>query len=217
MLLGAQAASLKPGEVPRQRPRASPGRCRPTSCGASRRAVTQEIRPGASPALLTKTPPTDEEIKVSLRLPGAETVTGRARVVGSAGETFRGSTLFSGLGAAERDKLEFACSIPLLEHPNSQDARKVKAAPGPAPRNRLPRPTRVAIQVLVGSGGGLAPKSMSTSSCTVQTTGQPRGCGYLLRKKTGPVVDGGREVDADPWAAEKALLPVMMSAQKLIL
>ena len=67
---------------------------------------------------MTKAPPTDEEIKFSLRLPGTEPVTGRARVVGSAVQpgAVRVSFAFQGLGADERDKVEFAVFDAVLQN-----------------------------------------------------------------------------------------------------
>jgi len=118
-LLGAQAAGLKPGEVPRQALRVARALQADLEWSVDRvRAVTQEISVGGFSVLLTKAPPTDEEIKISLRLPGAEPVTGRARVVGSAVHpaAVRVSFAFEGLGAAERDKLEFAVFDTVLQN-----------------------------------------------------------------------------------------------------
>ena len=118
-LLGAQAAGLKPGEVPRQALRVARALQADLEWSVDRvRAVTQEISVGGFSVLLTKAPPTDEEIKISLRLPGAELVTGRARVVGSAVQpaAVRVSFAFEGLGAAERDKLEFAVFDTVLQN-----------------------------------------------------------------------------------------------------
>jgi hypothetical protein len=118
-LLGAQAASLKPGEVPRQALRVARALQADLEWSVDRvRAVTQEISAGGFSVLLTKTPPTDEDIKVSLRLPGAEVVTGRAAVVASVVQpsVVRVSFSFRGLGPAERDKLEFAVFDTVLQN-----------------------------------------------------------------------------------------------------
>ena len=118
-LLGAQAASLKPGEVPRQALRVARALQADLEWSVDRvRAVTQEISVGGFSVLLTKTPPTDEEIKVQLRLPGAEVVAGRARVAGSVVQpaVVRVSFAFAGLGAVERDKLEFAVFDTVLQN-----------------------------------------------------------------------------------------------------
>jgi len=118
-LLGAQAAGLKPGEVPRQALRVARALQADLEWSVDRvRAVTQEISVGGFSVLLTKAPPTDEEIKISLRLPGAEVVTGKARVVGSVVQpsAVRVSFAFDRLGPAERDKLEFAVFDTVLQN-----------------------------------------------------------------------------------------------------
>jgi hypothetical protein len=118
-LLGAQAAGLKPGEIPRQALRVARALQADIEWSVDRvRAVTQEISAGGFSALLAKSPPTDEDIKVQLRLPGAEVVSGRARVAGSVvmPAVVRVSFAFQGLGAAERDKLEFAVFDTVLQN-----------------------------------------------------------------------------------------------------
>lgn len=118
-LLGAQAASLKPGEVPRQALRVARALQADLEWSVDRvRAVTQEISVGGFSALLTKAPPSDEEIKFSLRLPGAEAVAGRAKVVGSVAQpaVVRVSFMFHGLGAEEREKIEFAVFDTVLQN-----------------------------------------------------------------------------------------------------
>ena len=118
-LLGAQAASLKAGEVPRQALRVARALQADLEWSVDRvRAVTQEISVGGFSALLTKAPPTDEEIKFSLRLPGAEVVGGRAKVVGALPQpaVVRVSFMFQGLGAVEREKVEFAVFDTVLQN-----------------------------------------------------------------------------------------------------
>lgn len=110
-LLGAQAASLKPGEVPRQALRVARALQVDLEWSVDRvRAVTQEISVGGFSALLAKAPPTDEEIKARIRLPGAEPLGLRARVVNSLVQpgAVRVSFAFQGLGPAERELVEFA-------------------------------------------------------------------------------------------------------------
>ncbi len=117
-LLGAQAASLKPGEVPRQALRVARALQADLEWSVDRvRAVTQELSAGGFSALLAKVPPTDEEIKFQLRLPGAEVIAGRARVAGSVvmPSVVRVSFAFQGLGEAERDKVEFAVFDTVLQ------------------------------------------------------------------------------------------------------
>jgi hypothetical protein len=118
-LLGAQAAALKPGEVPRQMLRVARAVQADIEWSVDRvRAVTLELSAGGFSALLAKTPPTDEEIKVQLRLPGVDPVAGRARVAGSVPlpAAVRVSFAFLGLGASERDRLEFAVFDAVLEN-----------------------------------------------------------------------------------------------------
>ncbi|BDG07861.1 PilZ domain-containing protein [Anaeromyxobacter paludicola] len=74
----------------------------------SERAMTLDLSVGGFGALLAKPPPSDEDLKFSLRIPGADPVAGRARVVdvkvqpGNARVCFA----FVGLGAAELERLE---------------------------------------------------------------------------------------------------------------
>ena len=71
--------------------------------------MTQDISVGGFSALLAKAPPTDEDVKVQLRLPGAEMLDARARVVGAIVQpaAARVAFAFVGMGPAERDKMEF--------------------------------------------------------------------------------------------------------------
>ncbi len=118
-LLGAQAASLRPGEVPRQALRVARALQADLEWSVDRvRAVTQEISAGGFSALLAKAPPTDEEVKVSLRIPGGDPIVGKARVVGAAVQTAatRVSFSFANLGAAEKDRLEFAVFDTVLQN-----------------------------------------------------------------------------------------------------
>jgi hypothetical protein len=118
-LLGAQAAGLRPGEVPRQALRVARALQADLEWSVDRvRAVTQEFSVGGFSALLAKAPPTDEEIKFALRLPGVDPVSGRAKVMGSVTQpaVLRVSFAFIGLGAAERDRLEFAVFDTVLQN-----------------------------------------------------------------------------------------------------
>jgi c-di-GMP-binding flagellar brake protein YcgR len=82
------------------------------------RAVTQEISVGGFSVLLAKSPPTDEEVKVKLRLPGAEPVGLRARVVNAVVQpgSVRVSFQFQGLGPEEREQIEFAVFDGVLQN-----------------------------------------------------------------------------------------------------
>jgi hypothetical protein len=109
-LLGAQAASIRPGETPRRVLRVARALQADLEWSVDKvRAVTQDVSSGGFSALLAKSPPTDEEVRVQLRLPGAEMVSARARVVGAQTQpaSVRVSFAFSQLGPAERDKVEF--------------------------------------------------------------------------------------------------------------
>ena len=108
-LLGAQVAALKAGEVPRQMVRVARALQVDLEWSVDRvRAVTQEVSAGGFSVLLAKAPPTDEDVKVQLRLPGPEVVALRARVVGSQAQpaAARVSFAFQGIGAVEREKIE---------------------------------------------------------------------------------------------------------------
>lgn len=117
-LLGAQVAALKAGEVPRQMVRVARALQADLEWSVDRvRVVTQELSAGGFSALLAKAPPNDEEIKVQLRLPGADVVSLRARVVGAQVQpaATRVSFAFQGTGAAEREKLEIVVFDSVLE------------------------------------------------------------------------------------------------------
>jgi hypothetical protein len=109
-LLGAQVAALKAGETPRQALRVARALQADLEWSVDKvRAVTQDLSAGGFSALLAKAPPTDEDVKVQLRLPGAEMLGGRARVVGSIIQpaAVRVAFAFTGMAPAERDRLEF--------------------------------------------------------------------------------------------------------------
>ncbi|MEI7705744.1 MAG: PilZ domain-containing protein [Deltaproteobacteria bacterium] len=118
-LLGAQTASLRSGEVPRQVLRVARALQADLEWSVDRaRAVTQEISAGGFSALLAKAPPTDEEVKVKLRLPGVESVAGLARVVGVVVQpsVVRVSFAFQGLSDAERERVEIAVFDTVLQN-----------------------------------------------------------------------------------------------------
>src|SRR5512137_1240450 len=117
-LLGAQVAQLRPGETPRQVLRVARALQADLEWSVDRvRVVTQDLSAGGFSALLAKAPPTDEEVKVQLRLPGSEMIGGRARVVGAISQpsAVRVSFAFAGLGQPERDKLEFVVFDTVLQ------------------------------------------------------------------------------------------------------
>jgi hypothetical protein len=109
-LLGAQVASLKSGEMPRQALRVARALQADIEWSVSKvRAVTQDLSAGGFSALLAKAPPNDEDVRVQLRLPGSEMLSAKARVVGSIVQpaAVRVAFAFTGMGPAERDRMEF--------------------------------------------------------------------------------------------------------------
>ena len=117
-LLGAQKASLRAGETPRQVLRVARALQADLEWSVDRvRAVTQDLSTGGFSALLAKAPPTDEEVKVQLRLPAMDPVAGKARVVGAQvmPAAVRVSFAFVGLGQSERERLEFVVFDTVLQ------------------------------------------------------------------------------------------------------
>jgi hypothetical protein len=117
-LLGAQAAALRAGETPRQALRVARALQADLEWSVDKvRVVTQDLSVGGFSALLAKSPPTDEDVKVQLRLPGSEMLHARARVVGAAVQpaAVRVAFAFTGMAPAERDKLEFVVFDTVLE------------------------------------------------------------------------------------------------------
>jgi hypothetical protein len=109
-LLGAQVASLKSGEMPRQALRVARALQADIEWSVSKvRAVTQDLSAGGFSALLAKAPPNDEDVRVQLRLPGSEMLSAKARVVGAIVQpaAVRVAFAFTGMGPAERDRMEF--------------------------------------------------------------------------------------------------------------
>jgi len=109
-LIGAQVAALKAGETPRQALRVARALQADLEWSVDKvRVVTQDLSAGGFSALLAKAPPSDEDVKVQLRLPGSEMLQGRARVVGAAIQpsAVRVAFAFTGMAPVEREKLEF--------------------------------------------------------------------------------------------------------------
>ena len=109
-LIGAQVAALKSGETARQALRVARALQADLEWSVDRvRVVTQDLSSGGFSALLTKAPPTDEDVKVKLRLPGSEVLEARGRVVGAHMQpsAVRVSFAFTGMAPADRDKFEF--------------------------------------------------------------------------------------------------------------
>ncbi|HET9554163.1 MAG TPA: PilZ domain-containing protein [Anaeromyxobacteraceae bacterium] len=108
-LLAAQRLTLKAGETPRQALRVARALQVDFDLLTShQRAVTIDLSTGGFSALLTKAPPMGDDVGVSLRLPGAEPITCRARVadVKPLAGNVRVSFQLAGLEPAARDRLE---------------------------------------------------------------------------------------------------------------
>jgi hypothetical protein len=108
-LLAAQHIALEPGQKPRQALRVARALQADIEFhDGTTRAMTLSISAGGFGALLAKPPRVDEEVRVSLRIPGSEPLCGSARAVdvkqqpGNARVAFR----FVGLDAAEAERLE---------------------------------------------------------------------------------------------------------------
>lgn len=108
-LLAAQRLTLRPGELPRRALRVARALQVDLDRLTSReRAVTIDLSTGGFSCLLAKAPPAGEEVGFSLRLPGAEPLTGRARVQGVRvlPGNVRVSFQFVGASEADRERLE---------------------------------------------------------------------------------------------------------------
>jgi hypothetical protein len=108
-LMAAQKASLKPGEAARQGLRVARALQADLEWSVEKiRVVTLDLSAGGFGALLARAPPTTEDIRVQLRIPGGDPVQARSRVVGvQVGPTSsRVSFCFTEIGAAERERVE---------------------------------------------------------------------------------------------------------------
>jgi hypothetical protein len=108
-LIAAQHLTLRPGETPRRALRVACALQADLDLVTSRlRAVTLDVSTGGISCLLGKAPPAGDEVGFSLRLPGAASLAGRARVVEAkalAGNV-RVSFEFLSLTEAEIEQLE---------------------------------------------------------------------------------------------------------------
>jgi hypothetical protein len=108
-LMAAQKASLKPGEAARQGLRVARAIQADLEWSVEKvRVVTLDVSAGGFGALLARAPPSNEDVRVQLRMPGGEALLAKARVVGvQVGATSsRVSFCFSEIGAAERERME---------------------------------------------------------------------------------------------------------------
>ncbi len=109
-LLAAQRASLRPGETPRQALRVARALQADLDWTTDRvRAVTLDISTGGFAVLLAKAPPSAEEVKVQLRIPGGDQLGALARVAGVQAQStaVRVAFAFLRIAEADRERLEF--------------------------------------------------------------------------------------------------------------
>jgi hypothetical protein len=108
-LLGAQRLQLKPGETPRRALRVARALQADLDLPTSQvRSVTIDISTGGFSCLLSRTPPLGDELGFTLRLPGLEPLSGKARVqdVKPREGNVRVAFMFTSLSEAERERME---------------------------------------------------------------------------------------------------------------
>jgi hypothetical protein len=108
-LLAVQRLQLRPGEVPRRALRVARALQLDLDFGtAAHRAVTIDLSTGGFSCLLAKAPSPGDEARFSLRMPGAEPLSGRARVqdVKPNQGNVRASFAFLALGDDDRERVE---------------------------------------------------------------------------------------------------------------
>jgi hypothetical protein len=108
-LLAAQRLTLKPGETPRQALRVARAlQVDLDLLPSSVRAITVDLSTGGFSCLLAKAPPLGDDVRFSLRIPGAEPLAGHARVadVKALQGNVRAAFQVSGLDANDRERLE---------------------------------------------------------------------------------------------------------------
>jgi hypothetical protein len=108
-LLVAQRLSLKPGETPRRALRVARALQADLDLATSRvRAMTIDISTGGFSCPLTRAPPLGDEVGFTLRLPGGDPLSGKARVqdVKPREGSVRVALMFSSLGEAELERME---------------------------------------------------------------------------------------------------------------
>jgi c-di-GMP-binding flagellar brake protein YcgR len=108
-LLAAQHLALQPGQRPRRVLRVSRALQADLEFhDGSVRAMTTDVSAGGFGALLARPPRLDEEVKVSLRVPGGEPLRAEARVVESKAlpGNARACFAFIGLDEADTERLE---------------------------------------------------------------------------------------------------------------
>jgi hypothetical protein len=108
-LLAAQHISLQPGRKPRRVLRVARALQADLEFhDGNERAMTLDVSPGGFSALLSRPPRVDDEVTVSLRIPGGEPIKSSARVLEVKQQVgnVRACFAFAGLDEAEVDRLE---------------------------------------------------------------------------------------------------------------
>jgi hypothetical protein len=108
-LLGAQRLGLKPGETPRRALRVARALQADLDLPTSHvRAMTIDISTGGFSCLLSRAPPLGDDIRFTLRLPGAEPLSGKARVQDARPRegNVRVAFMFTSLSEAEHERME---------------------------------------------------------------------------------------------------------------
>lgn len=108
-LLSAQRVQVRPGETPRRALRVARALQADLDLPTARlRALTVDISTGGFACLLPRAPPLGDELGFTLRLPGADPISGKARVqdVKPREGSVRVSLMFTTLSEAERERME---------------------------------------------------------------------------------------------------------------
>jgi hypothetical protein len=108
-LLSAQRVQVRPGETPRRALRVARALQADLDLPTARlRALTIDISTGGFACLLPRAPPLGDELGFTLRLPGAEPISGKARVqdVKPREGSVRVSLMFTTLSGADRERME---------------------------------------------------------------------------------------------------------------
>jgi hypothetical protein len=104
-LLAVQRLPLKPGEVPRRALRVARALQLDLDLATSQvRAVTLDVATGGFACLLAKAPPLGDEVRFTMRIPGAEPLAGRARVQDAKASQGAVRVSFEMLGLSEGEK-----------------------------------------------------------------------------------------------------------------
>ncbi|MHB8417005.1 MAG: PilZ domain-containing protein [Myxococcales bacterium] len=117
-IVAAQRLTLRPGQTPRQAMRAARALAIDLDLAAGRvRALTMDLSRGGFSALLAQPPSPDDPVGFTLRIPSADPVIGRCKLVDSAkrqGST-QSSFAFEPLGEAELERIEMVLFDTVLE------------------------------------------------------------------------------------------------------